>query len=137
MFLLLYAIFIIYMTLLYRQGGNPTGQFVLFWSYKGFFSDRSMRVELFQNIWLFVPLGALLYYSIQKRRALIVPLLFSAVIEMIQYFTGRGLFEFDDIISNGLGGCYGFYLGKAVSEMRKRAMSLREKPVCIKHIENE
>ncbi len=122
-FLLLYVVFIIYMTLLYRAGGDPEGQFELFWSYKEFFSDRSMRIELFQNIWLFVPLGALLYYSIQKRWVLLMPLLFSIAIEAIQYFTGRGLFEFDDMISNGLGGCYGFWFGKLASEIRNRVRS--------------
>lgn len=124
--LLLYAVFIIYMTLLYRTGGDPEGQFELFWSYKEFFSERSLRIELFQNVWLFVPLGAMLYYCTQKQWVLVVPLLFSIVIEAIQYFTGRGLFEFDDIISNGVGGCYGFWIGKLALEMRNRIMSLKK-----------
>lgn len=122
--------------MLYRVGGNSEGQFELFWSYREFFRDRSMRIELFQSIWLFVPLGALLYYSIQKRWVLLVPFLFSIIIETIQYFSGRGLFEFDDMISNGLGGCYGYLVGKLVSEMKSGAMSLRKRPVRIKHIEN-
>lgn len=135
--LLLYVGFILYMTLLYRADGNPKGQFELFWSYKEFFSDRSIRVELFQNIWLFVPLGALLYYSVQKQWVLVVPVLFSIIIETIQLFTGRGLFEFDDMISNGLGGCYGYLLGKLVSEMRNKMISLTRESDCIKHVENE
>ncbi len=132
--LLLYVIFIVYMTLLYRAGGNPEGQFELFWSYRDFFRDSSIRVELFQNIWLFVPLGALLYYSIQKRWVLLIPFLFSIVIETIQYYSGRGLFEFDDMISNGLGGCYGYFMGKLLLELRNRIMSYKNSIDRIKHI---
>ncbi len=116
--LLLYVFFIIYMTLLYREGGTPIGQFEVLWSYKEFFRDRSLRVELFQNIWLFIPFGSLLYFVFQRRCMMIVPLLFSIVIETFQYYTGRGLFEFDDMISNGLGGVLGFWFGELAAEAK-------------------
>ena len=104
--------FIIYMTLFYREGGYPEGQFQLFWSYRHFFYNRELRMEICQNIWLFVPLGILLYAVFRKRWVLVVPLAFSIIIELVQYYTGRGLFEFDDMLSDGLGGCMGFGLGK-------------------------
>ena len=105
-----YFFFIIYMTLMYRAEGMLTGKFEFLWSYKRFFYSRATRVEILQNIWLFVPFGMLLYQSFRKRWLMIVPFLFSIGIEITQYYTGRGYFEFDDMINNGLGGCIGFWI---------------------------
>ena len=49
---------------------------------------------------------------------MVIPLLFSIAIETIQYYTGRGLFEFDDMISNGFGGVLGFWFGELVAEAK-------------------
>lgn len=125
--LVLYILFIVYMTLLYREGGTPTGQFEVLWAYKEFFSDRALRVQLFQNIWLFIPFGAFLYYISQKRWTMAVPLVFSIVIEVIQYYTGRGLFEFDDMISNGLGGVMGFWFGKSITDFYNQVRIIHKK----------
>ena len=115
-----YALFIIYMTLMYRKGGNPTARLEVLWSYKRFFRDRSLRVETFQNIWLFIPFGTLLHSISKKNRMLFIPLAFSVFIEITQYVTGRGLFEFDDIISNTLGGCIGFWIGELLEWLLTR-----------------
>lgn len=106
-----YAFFIVYMTLLYREGGD-SGVKQALWSYKRFFSNRSARVETFQNVWLFVPFGTLLYAVFKRRWMLIIPLLFSVTIEITQYVTGRGFFEVDDIINNAVGGCIGIVAGE-------------------------
>ena len=54
-----------------------------------------------------------------KAWSFLLNLLLSAAIETIQYFTGFGLAELVDIISNGLGGLIGFGLGYA----RKRLIN--------------
>ncbi|WP_288535663.1 VanZ family protein [uncultured Ruminococcus sp.] len=41
--------------------------------------------------------------------------MFSAAIEITQYFTGRGLCEFDDVFNNTLGACIGFIIWKKLS----------------------
>lgn len=117
-FLIAYTLGILYLTLVLRDSRISRAQFELFWSYKEIFSDRRLRKELLQNIWLFVPFGMLLRSIAKKRRMMIIPLGFSAIIEIAQYATGRGLFEFDDIISNGIGGCIGFWCAELAVQIR-------------------
>ena len=99
------------MTLLYRVEGDPKSRLELFWSYKLFFSSSSTRINIINNIWLFIPLGTILFQLSQKRRVAIVAVLLSAGIELLQYVTGLGLAEFDDVFSNGLGGMMGMWFG--------------------------
>lgn len=99
--LLLYIRFILYMT-----DGETRVQLELFWPYKQFLSSPSLRLEILNNIWLFIPLGAVLMKLIGWR-GIIACIVLSCVIEVVQYFTGLGLAEFDDVISNGLGGGIG------------------------------
>ena len=109
--LVLFLLCIAYMTLLYRVEGDPRSRLELFWSYRQFFSSATMRVEIINNIWLFLPLGTILFRLSQKRRVAIIAVLISVGIEVLQYATGLGLAEFDDVISNGLGGMMGMWFG--------------------------
>lgn len=56
---------------------------------------------------LLFPLGFLLPFVVERmvkaRKAFFVGALVSAVIELCQLIFGRGLFEWDDMIDNGLG----------------------------------
>ena len=110
-FAVLYVGFILFMTLWYRTPRDPHGQFELFWSYRQFFSSASLREEILKNIWLFVPLGAALS---ERRYGWLCAVGLSVAIEAIQYVTGLGLAEFDDVVSNGLGAAIGFGLGVAL-----------------------
>ena len=109
--LVLYVLFILYMTL-WDRSGKSRAELELFWSYKQFFTSESLRQEIVNNIWLFIPLGAILCKLWPKALILIVPLVFSVAVEVVQYVTGFGLCEIDDVISNSLGGFIGFALGK-------------------------
>ena len=65
------------------------------------------------NILLFIPLGFFLPFQTPKKRIsfiriLLVAFLFSVSIEMLQYITGRGITEVDDVINNTLGGVLGW-----------------------------
>ena len=107
-FILLYILFIFVMTLAYREAGTTRQSVRLFWSYKQFFTSSSLRQEVLNNIWLFVPLGAILYSPGHPRRWLWAIGL-SAAIEAAQRSFGIGLCELDDVISNALGawiGCF-------------------------------
>ena len=117
--LILYLAFIVYMTLIGERAGVPGVRLDLFWSYRLFFISPVMRLQILNNIWLFVPLGAMLYRLWPRGYVALIPVLLSLVIETLQLVLGRGLFETDDIISNSLGGligvlvCWGIRKGMA------------------------
>lgn len=116
-FILLYIIFIFLMTLYYREARDSRGQFELFWSYRQFFSSIPLRSEILKNIWLFVPLGAA---ASGWKNGWLWAVVLSVVIEVVQYVTGLGLCELDDVISNGLGAAAGYGLGHAMEPVVKR-----------------
>ena len=128
-FVLLYICFIFLMTLYYREARDSRGQFELFWSYRQFFSSISLRGEILKNIWLFVPLGAAL---VRVKNGWLWAVGLSIVIEIVQYVTGLGLCELDDVISNGLGGALGFGFGYALEPVVSRI-----KKNCCKGTPNE
>lgn len=109
-----YTLFIFYMTLFIRENGSQRYQLELFWSYCQFFTSPTLGLEVLNNIWLFIPLGALLNSLNKKQRMLLVAIGLSVLIESMQYFFGLGLCELDDIIGNSLGAWLGwccFYEG--------------------------
>ena len=106
LFLILYLAFIILMTIWNREPGVSKGAFQVFWSYRQFFSSDSLRQEILNNIWLFMPLGALLYDA-SHPYAWICAVGLSLGIETVQYFAGIGLGEIDDVISNSIGAALG------------------------------
>lgn len=107
----LFLFCIAYMTLFYREEGDPRSKIELFWSYRQFFSSASLRLEIVNNIWLFLPLGTILFRLSRRRRVMVIAVLISVGIELLQFVTGLGLAEFDDVLSNGLGGMLGTWLG--------------------------
>ena len=113
-FLVVCIIIIGYFTLMFRYG-EETGKAIFLWSYRRIFTNSSARADILKNIWLFVPLGAILHRLYPKWIILLVPFALSIMIEGIQYFTGTGYCELDDIISNGLGGITGYSLGTVLS----------------------
>ena len=80
-----------------------------------------MRADILRNIWLFVPIGAFLYRFYPKRWIVIIPVVISFFIEAIQYFTGIGLCELDDVISNGLGGAIGYGMAVLLCEAKGKS----------------
>ena len=109
--LALYLVFIAYMTLMYRNEAANRLNLELFWSYRMVFRTHTMRGDLLDNIWLFIPLGAMLYRVFDNPRALLIPLMTSVSVELIQYVFGIGLCELDDVFNNTLGGCIGYLMG--------------------------
>ena len=116
----LYFLAIAYMTLFLRSGGESRIEWEIFWAYKQFFRDPVLRKEILDNIWLFVPLGTILYRLWPRKLTLLMPVVLSAAIEAVQYFRGTGLAEFDDLFSNSLGGVLGFSLGYVVYSICRR-----------------
>ena len=125
--LVVFLLCIAYMTLLYRAEGDSRSRLELFWSYRQFFSSPSMRVEIINNIWLFLPLGTILFSLAQKRRVALIAVLISVGIELLQYVTGLGLGEIDDVISNGLGGMMGMWFGYVMGAWGKKLGNVENK----------
>lgn len=107
-----YVVFIFYETLMFRETGDSRTALIPFSYLSRFWKTYSVRVEVINNIWLFVPLGAGLYSLFPKRRLLWIPFLLTVGIEFTQYLTGLGLAQADDIMGNTVGAVVGFLLAK-------------------------
>ena len=82
----IYIVFIMYMTLMYREIGIGKLKLDLFWSYRRFLSSTAYRMEILNNIWLFVPLGAIVYRIYPKWRVVLVPVVISVAVEAMWYY---------------------------------------------------
>lgn len=104
----------------------------LFSSYREAWYEFSLRdwQYIYFNIAMFVPFGIfspLLFKRFSALKwTLLATLLFTAFIEIVQYITGVGIFELDDLFNNLLGAWIGFGLVKAVTlkGFRLRMLSL-------------
>ena len=105
---------------MYRDNKNIEAHLIPFWSYKQIIYNSEMRSEILKNIWMFIPLGTILYRIYPDKRIVLFSIILSITIEIIQYITGTGLCEFDDVISNGLGSWIGFVVGKLTVRIRLR-----------------
>lgn len=88
--------------------GEPNGEFVL--------------RQYFQNIIFFIPFGFILGKILEGKRKKIVLIGFlsSAIIELSQYLSARGLAEIDDVISNTIGTVIGCFLWLGVHKFLKK-----------------
>lgn len=101
-----YVCIIIYFTLLYRNNNIQNGTELL-WNYRHIITNDTARIEILRNIWLFIPLGAILYRLYPQKKVLLVAIALSISIEVLQYVTKTGFCDLDDVISNGIGGLVG------------------------------
>ena len=96
-------------TVFTRTGSVRQYELVPFWSWRDIirYHDRQLLKENFLNCILLFPAGALLplimNHKVKWQHALAFGVLVSAVIETSQLITMRGLFEWDDMIHNGIG----------------------------------
>lgn len=104
---ILYVFFILYETLMFRESGDARCNLVLFSYADTFFHSRTIRVEVINNVWLFVPFGVGMYRIYQRKSIFLAALLFSILIEATQYVTGLGVTEFNDVFENTMGGILG------------------------------
>lgn len=114
-----YLLIIIYLTLMFRENAESKIS-EMFAHYRRFFDDRQIRIDIIRNIWLFVPFGSILFCLYPHKTILFVPVFVSIMIECFQLIAGIGLCEIDDVISNVLGGCGGYYYGKTLSKFRSK-----------------
>ena len=119
-FLIFYLGFVWLMTLAWREGiDSVKGE--LFWSYKQFFINLNLRREIINNVFLFIPLGVIITRVLGRNKmwiAVLICLAVSAVVETTQLIGKMGSFEFDDMISNGIGGAIGSVIAVTVRSHR-------------------
>lgn len=130
---ILYILSVCALTLLNR-GANYEGSvnLALFSSYREAWYDFSVRdwQYIYFNIAMFVPLGFFLPLMHKRFFAIgwtvLAAMLSTGFIEAVQYITGVGIFELDDLFNNILGALIGFGLAKAfiVKRWALRALSL-------------
>lgn len=83
-------------------------ELIPFWSWREvLIGNTYMLTEIVLNIILFIPIGILIPLLIHKRikwwQGMLLGFFLSFVIEISQLVLCRGLFEWDDIIHNGIG----------------------------------
>ena len=124
LFAFLYIGVVVFFTLLYRGTTFHNVKYGILESYIKMFIDSEIRASIIKNIWLFVPLGAILYQLYPKRIVFLMSVAISVIVELIQYATGIGYCELDDIISNSFGGWIGFESAMLLKNIKN---SLRNK----------
>ena len=96
-------------TVFTRIGTVRQYELLPFWSWREVICnhDRELLKENLLNVILLLPAGILLpliaNHKIKWYQALLIGILMSATIELSQLIFMRGLFEWDDMIHNGLG----------------------------------
>ena len=124
--LLIYMCMIAYMTIMFRDKEDAGVNLQLFWSYRDLLTNGDIRADILKNIWLFIPLGAILYQIYPKCVVVFAPVLISILVEITQYFTGTGLCELDDIVSNRLGGWIGYISAKLLYGLKMNISNNRK-----------
>lgn len=133
-FIAAYLCFILYMTMAWRETGTNRSHFELFWSYRQFVTNKRLRLEILNNIWLLVPFGIALRSFISEKTehkgilwTVLLCVLLSAVIETVQFIARIGLCEIDDVVSNGLGGLIGAQLSSVTYQRKPLIKSSEDK----------
>lgn len=118
LFLFAYVGCIVYVTLLFREDGTNRLNLQLLWSYRQVFKDDKVLADILRNIWMFIPLGTILHMIYPRKTVLFIPVILSILIETIQFITGTGLCELDDVISNSTGSMIGYGIGVCLRSVK-------------------
>ena len=121
-----YALGILYFTILNRIGVLSGVDTPFFWSLENIGTLPNI-LNIFNNVMLFIPLGAILYRMLPKWRAVLIGIGFSVVIEVAQFVTTIGACEFNDLVSNSLGTVIGFTVMKWMMRMREQETELMKR----------
>lgn len=119
--------FIVRETMIWRYSGKHEAALIPFRQLIGFFKKPNHMLWFWQiilNIILFIPFGFLfpIIQPKQSKATIAYGFMFSLGIEIMQYITGRGLADIDDLINNTLGaviGCFIYRAGKMAYDRRK------------------
>lgn len=117
---IVYIVIVLYITLLGRTPSVRRSMLTPFWEYRELICSVDKLYWLGQiigNIVMLMPLGVFLCLMYRRLNAIHIGMIgcaCSMYIELTQYFTGRGLLEFDDIFHNTLGAVIGYFIMKKI-----------------------
>lgn len=127
--LFIWSAFVLLLTVLGRRSHDDytlNYNIELFSCYRRIFNDgdKSMLRSVIQNILMFIPIGFTLTVVFKNKHRVIFPLavcfLLSLFIETCQLFMKSGIFEFDDLFNNTLGGLLGIIISLIISAVYKK-----------------
>lgn len=119
LFMLFSCVIIAYFTLMFRDKAIIPHNWSPLYEIRQLFTlDDEMYSNMIKNIWLFIPLGAIVYQLFPKGKALLIPMTLSIIIEIVQCVTGVGWCELLDVFLNTIGGIIGYELAKCVSRVK-------------------
>lgn len=108
-----YIFIVLWLTLIDREFGERRAMLVPFWEYTNIIKNIRRNYyakQILGNLLLLMPLGIMLpmIKKITLKQIFVISFCFSASIELIQFITGRGLMEFDDVFNNTVGAMVGY-----------------------------
>ena len=105
---LLYALFIIYYTVLTRSIGTERIFKPLFWEL-----NIGAWLDITMNMLLFLPLG----FLIGKKTGIAIGFALSVGIEVVQYIFKLGFCEPDDVLNNTIGAVIGWLIAQVAHKL--------------------
>lgn len=115
---IVYAVIVLHITLLSRTSSVRRKMLTPFWEYRELVYSVDKLYwfgQIIGNIVMLMPLDVFLCLMYRRLNVIYIGIIScacSVCIELTQYFTGRGLFEFDDIFHNTLGAVIGYFIMK-------------------------
>lgn len=128
----IYIYAVLHITLLDRSVGIRRSMLTPFWELRTMLQTHRYKYWLGQiggNLIMLMPLGFMLPALSGKFGAagtVVTAFAFSLFIEITQYFTGRGLCEFDDLLHNTLGGLIGYFIFRIIYKRSERSSEYPE-----------
>lgn len=112
----MYSVIILFITYWSRESGSSEGIDLKLFSTWGI-NERN-NAYVIENILLFIPYGFVSAWAMKPMRRFSIcffwGLLTSTAIECMQLFTGRGVFQIDDILTNTLGALVGYIFFRCI-----------------------
>lgn len=118
LFIVSYAVVILYITVLSRTPGTERIFQGLFWEYR-----NEMWNNIFLNMLLFMPLG----FVTGSKKGVLFGFLLSAAIEITQYIGILGYCEVDDVLNNTIGTVVGYMAWRFVQRKLNIRIGNRKK----------
>ena len=120
-----YAAFVVELTLLTREAGSRVGTNLVFWG--TYANEPWAKSYMIENLLMFIPYGILLAMILKRVKrvwiCLLVCFVSSLGIEISQHVTARGYFQVDDIWLNVLGALVGYLVVVVVLGILKKVQS--------------
>ena len=126
----IYIFCVFYITLLNREPTYRRRVLTPLWEYHKLLHEDGdyWFQQITCNIIMLVPFGVFTGYRVKKMTIIQGAVLggaFSSLIEITQYFTRRGLLEFDDVLNNTFGAVSGFVFTKLIIAYREHKQACK------------